>query len=58
VNGYAYKKKDGRTVEGMGWCRRGFRAGKHFGAELGASLPVLGAERALAIGGLKLTYRM
>jgi hypothetical protein len=42
----------------MGWCRRGFRAGKHFGAELGASLPVLGAERALAIGGLKLTYRM
>lgn len=35
-----------------------FRAGEHFGAELGASLPVLGAERALAIGGLKLTYRM
>ncbi|WNG48713.1 hypothetical protein F0U60_34800 [Archangium minus] len=35
-----------------------FRAGEHFGAELGASLPVLGAERALAAGGLKLTYRM
>jgi hypothetical protein len=35
-----------------------FRAGEHFGAELGASLPLLGAERALAIGGLKLTYRM
>ncbi len=35
-----------------------FRAGEHFGAELGASLPVLGAERALAIGGLKLTYRI
>ncbi len=35
-----------------------FRTGEHFGAELGASLPVLGAERALAIGGLKLTYRM
>jgi len=35
-----------------------FRAGEHFGAEIGASLPVLGAERALAIGGLKLTYRM
>ncbi|PTL78232.1 hypothetical protein [Vitiosangium sp. GDMCC 1.1324] len=35
-----------------------FRAGEHFGAELGASLPLLGAERALAIGGLKLTWRM
>ncbi|WP_257458557.1 hypothetical protein [Archangium lipolyticum] len=35
-----------------------FRAGEHFGAELGASMPVLGPERALAIGGLKLTYRM
>jgi hypothetical protein len=35
-----------------------FRAGEHFGAELGASLPLLGAERALAIGGLKLSYRM
>ncbi|HZI06615.1 MAG TPA: hypothetical protein VEZ71_21475 [Archangium sp.] len=35
-----------------------FRAGEHFGAELGASIPLLGAERALAIGGLKLTYRM
>ena len=35
-----------------------FRAGEHFGAELGASLPVLGAERAMAIGGLKLTYRL
>ncbi|HEX8818772.1 MAG TPA: hypothetical protein VF794_02505 [Archangium sp.] len=35
-----------------------FRAGEHFGAELGASLPLLGAERALAVGGLKLTYRL
>ncbi|HEX8437096.1 hypothetical protein [Archangium sp.] len=35
-----------------------FRAGEHFGAELGASLPLLGAERALAIGGLKLSYRL
>ncbi|HLM45813.1 MAG TPA: hypothetical protein VK458_18235 [Myxococcaceae bacterium] len=35
-----------------------FRAGEHFGAELGASVPLLGAERALAIGGLKLTYRL
>lgn len=35
-----------------------FRAGEHFGAELGASLPLLGAERHLAIGGLKLTYRL
>jgi hypothetical protein len=35
-----------------------FRAGEHFGAELGASLPLLGAERHMAIGGLKLTYRM
>ena len=32
--------------------------GSHFGAELGASLPVLGAERALAAGGLKLTWRL
>jgi hypothetical protein len=35
-----------------------FRVGEHFGAELGASLPLLGAERHMAIGGLKLTYRM
>lgn len=35
-----------------------FRAGEHFGAEVGASLPVAGPERALAVGGLKLTYRM
>ncbi|MFE8597446.1 hypothetical protein [Archangium violaceum] len=35
-----------------------FRAGENFGAELGASLPLVGAERALAIGGLKVTYRM
>lgn len=35
-----------------------FRAGEHFGAELGASLPLVGAERALAIGGLKLSYRL
>ena len=35
-----------------------FSAGRHFGAELGVSLPVLGAERALAAGGLKLTWRL
>ena len=35
-----------------------FRAGEHFGAEVGASLPVLGAERSLVSGGLKLTWRM
>ncbi|WNG18869.1 hypothetical protein [Cystobacter fuscus] len=35
-----------------------FSAGEHFGAELGASLPVLGAERALAAGGLKFTWRL
>ncbi|MET0401368.1 MAG: hypothetical protein ABW123_03150 [Cystobacter sp.] len=35
-----------------------FAVGEHFGAELGASLPVLGAERALAAGGLRLTWRL
>jgi hypothetical protein len=35
-----------------------FRAGEHLGVELGASMPVLGPERALAAGGLKLTYRL
>ena len=35
-----------------------FAAGRHFGAEVGASLPVVGAERALAAGGLKLTWRL
>ena len=35
-----------------------FSVGEHFGAELGASVPLLGAERALAAGGLKLSYRL
>ncbi|WP_434380739.1 hypothetical protein [Melittangium boletus] len=35
-----------------------FRAGEHFGAELGAALPVLGAERSLVSGGLKLSWRL
>jgi hypothetical protein len=34
------------------------RAGPHFGAEVGVSLPVAGPERALAAGGLKLTWRL
>ena len=33
------------------------RAGAHFGAELGVSLPVAGPERTLATGGLKLAWR-
>jgi hypothetical protein len=35
-----------------------FRAGEHFGAELAATLPLLGAERHLAAGALKFTYRL
>jgi len=35
-----------------------FRAGEHFGAELAATLPLLGPERHLAAAGLKLTYRL
>jgi hypothetical protein len=35
-----------------------FRAGEQFGAELGVSVPLLGAERHLAAGGLRVTYRM
>lgn len=35
-----------------------FTVGEHFGAELGGSLPVLGVERSLAAGGLKLSWRL